>query len=144
MIHGKPVFPGTSTLDQLERIIQITGWPSDDCMIPSEISRRIEVKALCELVPKATIDALDFMRQMLQFDPNKRSSAASALNHPFLFGFLTGEEPSCSSRVSLVVDDNVKLSPEEYRRLLTQELGQKKNELESRFDAAIKALHFST
>jgi mitogen-activated protein kinase 15 len=28
MIVGKPVFPGTSTLDQLERVIEITGRPS--------------------------------------------------------------------------------------------------------------------
>ena len=143
MIHGKPIFPGTSTADQLERIIQITGWPSNGDDIPREISRRIEIKPLCEIVPRATVDALDFIRQMLQFEPRKRASAASALKHPFLFGFVTGGEPDCNTKISLVVDDNIKLKPEEYRSVLNQELTRNKNELVSRLDSAMKALHSS-
>ena len=28
MIHGKPIFPGQSTINQLEKILELTGMPS--------------------------------------------------------------------------------------------------------------------
>ena len=145
MIQGSPIFPGTSTPDQLNRILQVTGWPTSGTEnIPPEISRRIEIKPLCELVPRASIEALDFMRKILQFEPSRRASATSALSHPFLFGFATGEEPQCSRSISLAIDDNLKLGPDEYRPILRQELSKKKNELELRLDSAMSALHFSS
>ena len=30
MINGRPLFPGTSTMNQIERIIEVTGMPSKD------------------------------------------------------------------------------------------------------------------
>lgn len=30
LLMGKPVFPGTSTIDQLDRVLQITGRPTSD------------------------------------------------------------------------------------------------------------------
>ena len=33
LINGRPIFPGASTMNQLERIIQLTGKPSDDATL---------------------------------------------------------------------------------------------------------------
>ena len=30
LLQGKPIFPGTSTLNQLDRILEITGMPSKE------------------------------------------------------------------------------------------------------------------
>lgn len=142
MVQGKPLLPGTSTIDQLERIVELTGWPSS--RMPNEVNRRLVVKPLCELVPKGSIECLDFLRRLLQFDPCERATATQALDHPFMFGFRTGKEPDCVRPLSLAVDDNIKLRPEEYRNLLSRELSRKKSDMESRFEAALKALQFSS
>jgi mitogen-activated protein kinase 15 len=144
MIQGKALLPGTSTIDQIERIIAITGWPVDAKNIPPEVRRSVAVKPLCEFVPKASVDGLDFLRRLLQFEPENRATADEAIDHPFLFGFKTGEELDCRKKVALAVDDNIKLRPEEYRHLLAQELKREKSKMETRFDAALSALRFSS
>ena len=135
MILGKPLFPGTSTLNQLERIVELTGWPSEgeiEKMNPSEkflnsLSSRIEVKPLCEVMPGATVDSMDMVRQLLRFDPTKRLSASAALEHPFVIEFRTGSEEESSEMIKIPVDDNIKLRSDEYRHVLYSELERSKN-----------------
>ena len=142
MAQGKVLFPGNSTVNQLERIIEVTGWPDADIALPPNISRNIEVKPLCELLPKASLDALDLVRQLLQFDPDKRISAANAIDHPFLAGFRTGDEPVCNKIMRLGVDDNVKLKPDEYQTFLYQELDRKRQEVDAKYHQAL--VHISS
>ena len=127
MLQGKPLFPGTSSLDQLERIIQVTGWPvvSDSFeghRLLSQINSRVEIKALCEILPKASTDALDFLRLVLALEPERRATAAEAIMHPFLIEFRTGQEPDCMRPVAVSVDDNLKLKPEQYQNILYRDL----------------------
>lgn len=81
----KPVFPGNSTLNQLERILMFTGRPSkeDICSLESELAttmidsiKSIKVKPLKEwfnnLVPE---DAVDLISKLLEFNPHKRLTA---------------------------------------------------------------------
>jgi mitogen-activated protein kinase 15 len=93
-------------------------------------------------LPKASLDALDLVRQLLQFDPDKRISAANAIDHPFLAGFRTGDEPVCNKIMRLGVDDNLKLKPDEYQTLLYQELDRKRQEVDAKYHQAL--VHISS
>ena len=134
MINGTQLLPGTSVVNQLERIIQITGWPDESDISAlgmsgevagnflSRIRSNIPIKPLSELVPKASIDALDFMPQLLPFSPLKRAMACDIIRHPFLVEFRNGLESNCTVPVALSVSDNVALEPEQYRRILRRDL----------------------
>jgi mitogen-activated protein kinase 15 len=134
MILGKPLFPGTSTLNQLERIIELTGWPTDveiEGMCSSEkllgsVSSRIDIKPLCEVIQGASVESLDLIRQLLRFHPSKRLTAASALNHPYVIEFRTGSEAESNGTIQIAVDDNIKLRSDEYQQVLYAELERSK------------------
>jgi mitogen-activated protein kinase 15 len=93
LLLGKPVFPGTSTLNQLDRVMEITGRPSPEDIeainsplaqtmlesLPPSKSRRLR-----DVFPTASDDALDLLKTLLQFNPNKRLTAEQALRHPYV------------------------------------------------------------
>lgn len=92
MLAGKPLFQGVNAIDQMQRILDVVGTPSDQDLewISSE-STRAYVKAqhqrpasnLASLFPYAEDLALDLLSQLLQFNPHKRPTAAEALTHPY-------------------------------------------------------------
>ena len=92
MSNGRPLFPGTSESNQLERIFKALGTPTKD--IYPGITELPEYNAnfpvyqppeggLATLVPTMTPVMVDLMSRLLQYDPNKRISAKEALEHPF-------------------------------------------------------------
>ncbi|RAK90018.1 MAP kinase SakA [Aspergillus costaricaensis CBS 115574] len=93
MLRGKPLFPGKDHINQFYLITDALGNP------PDEVIERICTKAALNIVkslperqpaPWATLfpdsdeDAIDLLAKMLIFDPDKRISAAKALEHPYL------------------------------------------------------------
>ena len=84
LLLGKPVFPGTSTLNQLDRVMEVTGRPSPEDVesINSPLAQTMleslpptKPKKLRDMFPTASDDALDLMKNLLQFNPNKRLTA---------------------------------------------------------------------
>jgi len=84
LLLGKPVFPGTSTLNQLDRVMEVTGRPSqedvDSINSPSaqtmlESLPPTKAKKLRDMFPTASEEALDLLKNLLQFNPNKRLTA---------------------------------------------------------------------
>ena len=74
LIGGKPMFPGTSTLNQLERVMEIYGRPTeaDKAAIQSPHAATMldsipamKQKSLTELYPQASKDAIDLMEKTL-------------------------------------------------------------------------------
>lgn len=74
MINGKPSFPGTSTMNQLDKILELTGQPTGEDIdsINSPFAGTMleslpatKAKNLEELFPKASPEAVDFIRQCL-------------------------------------------------------------------------------
>lgn len=138
LFGGKTMFPGTSTMNQLERIIAVTGKPSQEdvdsiqsafasSMLES-IDQDIEVKSLKDLYPKAKSDQLDLMKQMLLFNPAKRITAADALCHKYLAQFHNTEsEPDCKTIIKLDFDDNTKYSVKDYVEKLYMEIRKKRD-----------------
>ncbi|KAG0190984.1 regulator of ime2 [Apophysomyces sp. BC1034] len=89
LILGQPFFPGDSGIDQLVEIIKILGTPSKSeiaAMNTSYIEHKfpqIKPHPLAKIFVGATVEAIDLLSQMLQYDPSRRISAIEALCHPF-------------------------------------------------------------
>jgi mitogen-activated protein kinase 15 len=136
MLLGKPMFPGNSTLNQLERVLEVTGRPTpeDVASIRSPFAATMidtlpptRYKPLAEWFPSAPPDALDLIRRCLQFNPDKRLSAYEALRHPYVAAFHDeAQEPPCPRILRIQIDDNTKYSAADYRDRLYREIARRK------------------
>ena len=101
MLNGRPVFPGTSTMNQIERVIQVTNMPSKadiDAVASPFAATMLETlpvmnyKTIPETFPTATPDGLDVLNACFHFNPDKRPSAEELLKHVFVAEFHNEEE----------------------------------------------------
>lgn len=90
MATGRPLFPGSSSQDQLIRIFKILGTPSEQSW--PGISQLPEYRndfyiypriPLEKLVTKLDSKGIDLLGQLLEYQPEKRITAETALFHPF-------------------------------------------------------------
>jgi mitogen-activated protein kinase 15 len=93
MLNGRPVFPGTSTMNQIERIIEVTNMPPKidvDAVASPYAATMLEslpvmnYKTIPETFPSATPDGLDVLHACFHFNPDKRPSAEELLRHVFV------------------------------------------------------------
>ena len=139
LLLGKPVFPGTSTLNQLDRVMEVTGRPTQEDVdsINSPLAQTMleslpptKPKKLRDMFPTASDDALDLLKNLLQFNPNKRLTAEQALQHPYVAQFHNpDEEPNCMKKIFIPIDDNQKFSIREYRNKLYSDIHKRKKEM---------------
>lgn len=139
LINGKPCFPGTSTMNQLDRILEVTGRPSpqDIESIQSpfaatmlESMRAPPTPRLEATFPSASPQALDLLQRLLHFNPDKRISPEEALRHPYCAQFHNPhDEPVAPATITIPIDDNTKYSIGEYRDRLYLEIVKRKKEL---------------
>ena len=96
LMNGKSLFPGTSTLNQIERILEITGRPSQQDVeaIESPLAANIisstnvpKKKNFASMFPNAPEDALDLLKRLLVFNPKTRFTAIESLSHRYLKDF---------------------------------------------------------
>mmetsp|Transcript_18111 Transcript_18111/g.43484 ORF Transcript_18111/g.43484 Transcript_18111/m.43484 type:complete len:453 (-) Transcript_18111:412-1770(-) len=138
LINGKPIFPGTSTMNQLDRTLQVTGRPTQEDVdsIKSQFAPTmleslpaVKQRPLGEVFPSGSKDALHFLKSTMHFNPTKRISAKDALRHPYVGQFHnSADEPDCAHVIRIVIDDNVKLTVQDYRDRLYNEILQRKKE----------------
>ena len=141
LLSGKPMFPGTSTMNQIDRILEITGTPSEEDIeaINSPFAstmlgtlNQTKPKDLREVFPNVSEDILDLLRKTLHFNPNKRITAEEALSHEFVSKFHDIQnEPSCSSPIIIPIDDDKKLGILDYRNALYRDVIDKKKSSKS-------------
>lgn len=139
MLIGKPIFPGKTTLDQLDRILELTGIPKleDIEAIQSPLAMSMleslpptKPKQLSSVFSIASEDALDLLKGLLELNPYKRLAVEQALEHPYvgLFHNLK-DEPSRDTPISIDLDDYVKYTPQKYRDELYAYIKRKKKEM---------------
>ncbi|KAK2886892.1 hypothetical protein QQF64_014198 [Cirrhinus molitorella] len=137
MLLGKALFPGTSTINQIEKIMSAIPHPSteDVLAIRSEYGASVIQRMLLrpqvpldEILPASVPpDALDLVQRLLVFNPDKRLSAEEALQHPYVSKFHNpAREPSLVYDVILPVDDDIQLSVTQYRNKLYEMILEKR------------------
>jgi len=131
MLLGKPLFPGDSTFDQIERIIRAIPTPSraDIDIIGSQYAQTVVERAqrkpkttIQDIMPKGTAsDGIDLIKQLLVFNPEKRPSAESCLKHPYVVRFNSkkdNKDLNLGYNVIPPINDDVQLTVDEYRQRL--------------------------
>jgi serine/threonine protein kinase len=129
LFQRQVLFPGKTNTEQIAKIIDIMGKPSDEELerIPNPFREKIRsmpVTQGCkfqELFPHASPQALDLLEQMLQFDPTKRISVNEALAHPFLARWHREDDEPVAERL-FNEDLNNNLALENYRDLIYNEI----------------------
>mmetsp|Transcript_77365 Transcript_77365/g.201634 ORF Transcript_77365/g.201634 Transcript_77365/m.201634 type:complete len:362 (+) Transcript_77365:50-1135(+) len=148
LMSGKPVFPGTSTMNQLDRIMEVTGRPASEDVeaIRSPFAATMleslpmsRPRPFSQLFPNASVEALDMVRLYLMFNPDKRISAKDALQHPYCVQFYCEEENEVGREIRIPLDDNVKLTVQDYRERLYNEVHRKKKEERRRHVGGLEA-----
>lgn len=143
MVNGRPSFPGASTMDQLEKIIGAIGMPvkSEIDSIGSAYAATmleslpiINYTSLTQLFPLASNESIDVIRLCLQFNPNIRTAADDLLRHTYLSEFHNeDEEPIYPyGPIRLPLDDNTKLTAQQYRERLYLEINERRKEARKR------------
>ncbi|XP_061752697.1 mitogen-activated protein kinase 15 [Nerophis ophidion] len=138
MLLGKALFPGTSTINQIEKIMTAIPHPCPDDVlsIKSEVGSSFIRKMLLKpqvpledlLQASVPPDAVDLLKSLLVFNPDKRLTADTALQHPYVARFHNpAKEPSFSHDVALPLDDDVQLSVEQYRSKLYQVISERRS-----------------
>lgn len=142
-IIGKAIFPGKSTIGQIELILDLIGKPKPEDVnsLDSESawnvlnSQNIKQKyTISQLFKGASKSAIDFLKKTLEFNPKKRISIEEALKHPFVEQFHNPEEEICCDRViKIPISDHKKLSIKEYQHALYSDIIKKKKEQRRRW-----------
>ncbi|CAF0782997.1 unnamed protein product [Didymodactylos carnosus] len=126
MLLGKPLFQGTSTFNQLERILQHIASPSQAACISSQYGPSVleraaagPKKSLDNLIPSANDDTLDLLKRLLHFNPDKRITAEEGLRHNYVISFHNpNDEMIKGYDVVPQLSDDIQLTVEEYRKKL--------------------------
>ncbi|XP_068625083.1 extracellular signal-regulated kinase 2 [Battus philenor] len=130
MLTGSPLFPGTSTVNQIERIMSALPKPSSEditsvcsgygsSLIREQAASNSGGASLVSLLSCAPRDAADLVHRLLVFNPAKRLSAESALDHEYVAKFhRERDEPALPSDVLLPLRDDKQMSVDDYRNKL--------------------------
>jgi mitogen-activated protein kinase 15 len=138
LIVGKAIFQGTSTLNQIEKVLELIGKPKAEDIESVESPHAATILSSINVTKKksfqsffanASETALDFMRKLLVFNPNNRLTIEEALKHKYLEQFSSPEEEIvCDHLIKIPMDDNTKFTVKEYRDAIYTDIARKKKE----------------
>jgi mitogen-activated protein kinase 15 len=126
LVGGKPMFPGSSTMNQIDRILAILGRPTKDDLeaIQSEFAGQMldnipehsTHNGIDDMYSNADPEAIDMLKKLLSFNPDKRLTVQQALEHPYVGQFHNpAEEITCEKTIVIPINDNKKMSVATYR-----------------------------
>ncbi|KAK0083472.1 hypothetical protein PV325_008727 [Microctonus aethiopoides] len=135
MLLEKPLFPGSSTINQVERIMATLPPPTpEDIMSVSagygsnllEKTPDMPRRTLRELFINVSESAIDLINKLIIFNPTHRLTAVEALEHSYVANFHhRASEPECSANVIPPLRDDVQLTVKEYRNKLYSMMDEK-------------------
>ncbi|KAM3134463.1 Protein kinase domain [Paramecium bursaria] len=137
MINGKAIFPGNSTLNQIERVIEVIGRPTsqDVASVQANLAQQIlsnipmrQRIGFTNFFPKANPQAMDLMRRLLSFNPEQRITVEQALKHPYVAAFHNETQEITTKPIIVPMNDNQKFSIKDYRDALYAEINKKKRD----------------
>ena len=87
----KPLFPGTSEMDQFQKISNILGkpsfedWPDAKRLADRKLFNLPEHQKipLSQVIPRASPEAISLMEWMMQYNPKKRPKPSQVMQHEF-------------------------------------------------------------
>ncbi|PAA70153.1 hypothetical protein BOX15_Mlig000972g1, partial [Macrostomum lignano] len=96
MITGRPMFPGSTVEEQLQLIFRTLGSPTEESWPGSESNQQLQAynfphwlgMDLKSVAPRLSPTGQDLMRQLLQYQANRRISAEKAKLHPYFMQFM--------------------------------------------------------
>jgi len=142
MLGGSPMFPGKSTIHQLELVLEVTGRPTKNdlrCIKSKHTNTMIESlavkpqRSLSNMYPHASTDALDLLGKLLVFNPANRLTVEEALRHPYLAQFHNvADEPTLKEPIHISIDDNKRYKINEYRKYLYRKIVERKKQLRAK------------
>ncbi len=118
LVIGEPLFPGSSSLDQFQKILEFTGTPSKETfqnlgvdMGNSFISElKIKKRPLKDYFKDIDKDIKEIILKLLEFDPAKRITALEVLELPCVQEFRgRSREDVCKRFIAIDLDDNKRL-----------------------------------
>jgi len=126
LLGAKPMFPGTSTMNQIDRILAILGRPSKEDLdsIQSDYAAQMlenipdhnVENGLDDMYPNADDEAMDLLKKLLTFNPDKRITVDQCLEHAYVAQFHNpAEEIICEKTIVIPINDNKKMSVATYR-----------------------------
>lgn len=136
MLIGRALFPGASTINQIERIMNTISKPSrqDIASIGSHYAAGVlekmpqrPRKPLDLLITQSQTAAIDMVQRLLVFAPQKRLTVEQCLVHPYVVQFHNpSEEPTLNYEVYPPLPDHVQLGIDDYRDRLYEMIDEKK------------------
>ncbi|XP_076597932.1 mitogen-activated protein kinase 14A [Chaetodon auriga] len=130
MITGQVLFPGHDSIDQLKKILRLTGTP-DSSLVQRMQSKDAQSyvqglppqkkKNFKEVFLSMDENAVDLLEGMLVLDPETRLTAKQGLSHPFLAEY---HDPECEPDSELYDDsfESLELAIGEWKSLIHMEI----------------------
>jgi len=92
MANGRPLFPGNTDADQLQKIFRLLGTPNESIWPtiselpdwkPKNFPDQYDPQPMSSIAPNLEADGLDLMSKMLQYMPDKRVAGRTGMEHEY-------------------------------------------------------------
>ncbi|XP_066931475.1 mitogen-activated protein kinase 14-like [Clytia hemisphaerica] len=125
------LFPGNDHIDQLTKIMQLVGKPSEMFLnrITSANARTyilsmpaFEKQSFDRIFPNATPVARDILDHMLNLDPTERFSAEDCLKHSYFASYHDPEDEPTASPFDVGYAESAELTIDQFKELMFNEI----------------------
>ena len=130
LLGRQPLFPGDHYLDQIQKIIAVTGTPRNEDLyfIKKKEAKEFLLKLVkrtkqswSSLFPNSNPIALDLLDKMLTFNPKKRYTVDQCISHPYFEGLHDPENEPINNKKFDWTFDAVKLTKENLQIMVYNE-----------------------